>query len=381
MPKNTLIGRIGPDIFACLVPHRTDYKESLFAKLNEQINKSDIELNIVVHYGIYIIEDNNIKVGTICDRANIAIQTIKNRYDVFYKIYDSSIRESMVQERDIISHMYDALKNEEFVVYFQPKYDIRLEKIIGTEALVRWIHPEKGFILPGVFIPIFEKNGFISALDKFVWEKVCKNLHHWIDEGHEVIPCSVNVSRADLYNPTIDEFFQKILKKYNLLPKYIHLEITESAYTENSQQMIDTIMKFKKIGFVIEMDDFGTGYSSLNMLSDLQIDILKLDLRFMNNQNKNNNRSILSFVISLAKWLGLKVIAEGVETIEQVDFLRSLGCEYAQGFYYSRPLPQDLFESLLLKQFPKAQEEILENSQPNVYYLNWIVFVDRKSVV
>ncbi|WP_455717695.1 EAL domain-containing protein, partial [Anaerosporobacter sp.] len=236
------------------------------------------------------------------------------------------------------------------MVYYQPKFDLSTECVIGAEALVRWKHPQYGFLSPAEFIPIFEKNGFISELDYYVWDCVCQKLDSWIETGHQLMPISVNVSRVDLYNPKLPELLFGLIMKYNIPIQYLHLEITESAYTDNAKRMIDIVNQIRQIGFVIEMDDFGTGYSSLNMLSDLPIEILKLDMSFLkNNVGRSSGRSVIQFVINLAKWLGLFVVAEGVETQEQAIFLKNMGCDYAQGYYYSKPIEDADFEKLLLE--------------------------------
>ncbi|MEG1799761.1 MAG: EAL domain-containing protein, partial [Synergistaceae bacterium] len=212
---------------------------------------------------------------------------------------------------------------------FQPKYNLKTEQLAGAEALVRWMHPKRGIMAPAQFIPLFEKNGFITDLDLYIWEECCKKMRDWIDAGHLPIAVSVNVSRTDVYNPNLPELLVSLIRKYKLSPRNLHLEITETAYTENPEQLIEVVSRLKSLGFVIEMDDFGTGYSSLNMLSELPIDVLKLDIKFIQSEEKKgHSKSILSFIISLAKWLNLSVIAEGVETKAQVELLQSLNCEY-----------------------------------------------------
>lgn len=347
-----ICGRIGADEFVCLVPHRDEYQNEYFENITEMINSfSDtIKLSLILRYGIYCIEDSATPVNIMCDRANLAKESIKGKYDTYFAYYDDNIRQKLLEEQIIVSDMKNALLENQFKVYFQPKYDLKTREIVGAEALVRWVHPEKGFMLPGNFIPIFEKNGFITELDIYVWDQCCQKMRAWIDKGHTSTPISINVSRADIYNPNLPEILISMIQKYKLSPKNLHLEITETAYTENPAQLIEMVLKLKKIGFIIEMDDFGTGYSSLNMLSELPIDVLKLDMRFIQREEKkSNDRSVLSFIISLAKWMDLKVVAEGVETNNQVQLLKSLNCEYAQGYYYSKPLPQEQFEQHLLK--------------------------------
>ena len=222
------------------------------------------------------------------------------------------------------------------------------DKIAGAEAIVRWIHQERGFISPGQFIPVFEKNGFISELDHYVWETACRDIRGWIDKELTPVSVSINVSRADIYNPNLSGILLNLLEKYNIPIRYLHLEITESAYTDNPEQIIIEVGKLRQLGFIVEMDDFGSGYSSLNMLAEMPVDVLKLDMHFVQNEaNKISGKGVLSFVISLAKWLDLAVVAEGVETGEQISMLRSMDCNYVQGFYYAKPMPLNEFNALI----------------------------------
>ncbi|MEG1932441.1 MAG: EAL domain-containing protein, partial [Pygmaiobacter sp.] len=242
-------------------------------------------------------------------------------------------------------------ETQQFILYFQPKYDLPTGAIIGAEALVRWQHPQKGLILPGAFIPVFENNGFITRLDGYVWERTCQVLQGWLAAGAHPLPVSVNISRVNFYDPTLCDRLVALVKQYELTPNLLELELTESAYTENPQQLIAVTKELQRNGFVILMDDFGSGYSSLNMLKDVPVDILKIDLGFLEcNANAGRGCNILSSVVRMAKWLDIPVIAEGVETCEQVNFLRGIGCNSAQGYYYSKPVPQDVYDALLAKQ-------------------------------
>ena len=230
---------------------------------------------------------------------------------------------------------------------------------------MRWIHPEWGFMSAGEFIPLFEKNGFIPRLDQYVWESVCIQLQNWKEKGYPLLPISVNVSRADVYHSQLVDTLLGLTQKYDIDPSYLHLEITESAYTENSAQIISTAEQLRKLGFIIEMDDFGSGYSSLNMLGQMKLDILKLDMKFIQNEiEKPMNQSILNDIISMAHRMGLSVVAEGVETREQMRRLQIFGCDYAQGYFFAKPMPVTEFEELLRTQCLhdlSAKEKELEN--------------------
>ena len=302
----------------------------------------------ILSFGLYRIDDKTLPVSVMCDRANMALWKAKGNFKNPYCEYDEKMRQQVLKEQKIINAMEMAIQNKEFTLYLQPKYDIEKGTIIGAEALVRWISLENGFISPGDFIPVFENNGFVYEVDKFIWEESCRYLRKWLDEGREVHPISVNVSRIDLYDPKLVQHLVNLREKYQLPSQYLELEITESAYTEDPEQIITITRQLREAGFVILMDDFGTGYSSLNMLKDIQIDVLKLDMGFLKSSDYSaKGGNILTAILKMAESLKMQTIAEGVETKEQVEFLKSIGCKYVQGFYYSKPLPVDEFEKLI----------------------------------
>lgn len=302
----------------------------------------------ILSFGLYRIDDKTLPVSVMCDRANMALWKAKGNFKNPYCEYDEKMRQQVLKEQKIINAMEMAIQNKEFTLYLQPKYDIEKGTIIGAEALVRWISQENGFISPGDFIPVFENNGFVYEVDKFIWEESCRYLRKWLDEGREVHPISVNVSRIDLYDPKLVQHLVDLREKYQLPSQYLELEITESAYTEDPEQIITITRQLREAGFVILMDDFGTGYSSLNMLKDIQIDVLKLDMGFLKSSDYSaKGGNILTAILKMAESLKMQTIAEGVETKEQVEFLKSIGCKYVQGFYYSKPLPVDEFEKLI----------------------------------
>ncbi len=352
--RGGIAGHFSEDIFFALNERPTSFAVDGFKKINDRLNSIEDVKNYGLHlhlvFGVYQIQNMRASLSVMCDRAQMAAEKIKGHYGVYYCFYDDSIRKKMIAEQKIAGSMEAALKNREFLVYYQPKYDLATETIAGAEALVRWRSGEMGMMPPGDFIPLFEKNGFITRMDMFVWEKVCIDLRAWISAGNRIVPVSVNVSRADLLNPGLVETLSNLVKKYDIPPKFLHLEITESAYTEDPEQIVKIIYELRKRDFMIEMDDFGSGYSSLNMLSEMPIDILKLDMTFVRNEmERTNGKGILSYIISLANWLNLKVVAEGVETKGQVTQLKQMGCSYVQGYYFSKPLDRDEFFSLLSK--------------------------------
>lgn len=313
-------------------------------------NKSRSELlgNLSINLGIYEITDRSISVEQMCDRALLVVDTIKGMYKQSVAVYDDMLRNKLLREQAITGAMEKALREKQFTVYFQPKYSLSDDCMVGAEALVRWIHPEWGFMSPGEFIPLFERNGFIRHLDEYVWKRVCEKLRNWKEKGYPLVPVSVNVSRADIYQAYLVETFCELIQKYQIDPSFLHLEITESAYTESPDQIIRTVAELRKQGFIIEMDDFGSGYSSLNMLSQMSLDILKLDMKFIRNEmEKPMEQSLLQDVINMAHRMHLNVVAEGVETEDQKNRLQTVGCDYAQGYFFAKPMQEGEFEELL----------------------------------
>jgi len=360
-------GRIDADVFGIFTPYQG--KEKTVKQIEqavENMKKLSASYNIMIVYGVYVVTDRSLPISFMCDRAALAAKTVKGHYMKSYAFYDDKMRLSIENEQNIINEMSDALENHEFVPYYQPKYDVN--KPVGAEALARWIHPTKGFISPGVFIPIFEKNGFISKLDLYIWECVCKQLKEWKDKGVPLFPVSVNVSRVNLYNPNLSKIIIELTKKYDVDPKYFNIEITESVYTDDNIMIDDITSQLRNNGFTVLMDDFGSGYSSLNVLKDVQVDVLKMDMMFMFKAKYDGRaETIISSVIRMAKWLNIPVIAEGVDKAEQVEFLKSVGCDYIQGFYFSKPLPAAEYEKLISDQ----EEQPVPENGTSVNDLLW----------
>lgn len=353
---SAICGRYGADCFLCLQEkERTRlYRESLPGETS--FERAEGMEHISVKWGIYEITDRSVPVEQMCDRALLAAKSVKGQYNRPFAVYDDALRSKLLREKAITDTMETALAEEQFVLYFQPKYSLNDDCMTGAEALVRWIHPEWGFMSPGEFIPLFEKNGFITRLDKYVWERVCAQLRDWQEKGYPLLPVSVNVSSVDIFQSHMVDVLRGLVQKYGVDPGYLHLEITESAYAEKPGQIIRTVKELRSLGFVVEMDDFGSGYSSLNMLSQMSLDVLKLDMKFVQNEiEKPATQSILDDVVSMAHRLHLSVVAEGVETQEQVHRLRAVGCDYIQGYYFAKPMPAAEFEELLRNQaFPPS---------------------------
>ncbi|MDE8733122.1 EAL domain-containing protein [Eubacteriales bacterium DFI.9.88] len=353
-----ICGRLNADQFACLLEHREDYADEMFTQSDSRINSGFGDQNVIMKYGIYTVEDREISVEQMCDRALLAAHSIKGKYGKHFALYDDKLRGTLLRRQAITDGMETALATGQFEVYLQPKYQIRDGRLAGAEALVRWNHPDWGLQSPAEFIPIFERNGFITKLDQYVWERACALMQAWDEKGYPSVNVSVNVSRMDIYNTDLVDLLTRLIQRYGLSPSRLHLEITESAYTDTSRQLIETLGALRRLGFVIEMDDFGSGYSSLNMLTEMPIDVLKLDMKFIQTEiTKPAGLGILRFIVDLARWMKLSVVAEGVETREQLERLQNNGCDYAQGYYFAKPMPVENFVSVLTAQAPSADVE------------------------
>lgn len=352
-------GRIESDIFSiCMVYPGEEELLEFVRHARMRLGEFELEFDVVPAIGIYVVEDRALPLDAMYDRASLAAKQCKGNYIQNYAFYTADMSEEIVKEQRIVNHMKRALENHEYVLYLQPKYSLQSNRICGAEILVRWLHPTSGMISPAEFIPVFERNGFIIKLDYYVWEKTCQLLARWIEEGKNPQPVSVNISRVSLYNPKLVEVICGLVEKYQIPPRLLQLELTESAYTSNPMAIKETMERFQKAGFSILMDDFGSGYSSLNVLKDIAVDILKIDMKFLSDTDKSGrSENILASVVRMAKWLDLPVVAEGVERREQAEFLRSVGCEYVQGFYFARPMPVEEYEKLAFRQEYKVSEQ------------------------
>lgn len=342
-------GRIEADIFCICMPYAGEESMVELARhIRTNFERYTLDFDIVPTVGIYVIDEPELTMESMFDRASIAAKQCKGNYMRSYAFYTAEMSDELVKEQKIVNSMKSALEKKEFVIYLQPKYGLQSNAMDGAEVLVRWKSPTRGMISPGEFIPVFERNGFIIKLDYYVWERACELLAKWIREGREVEPISVNISRVSLYNPRLVELICGLVEKYQIPPRLLQLELTESAYTSNPKAIRETMERLQNAGFSILMDDFGSGYSSLNVLKDIAVDILKIDMKFLSDSDKQGRgENILASVVRMAKWLDMPVVAEGVERREQVDFLRSIGCEYVQGFYFARPMPVEDYEKLV----------------------------------
>ena len=348
--QDCVYGRMHSDNFMLLYPSTAANRRRFITSLQTMAASYSLDYRIVLCFGVYQIEDRGLPLSAMCDRAGMALQKAKLNGLLVCGEYDEDMRQEIVKEQAIVNDMNEALEREEFILYLQPKFELSTEKIVGAEALVRWQHPTRGIVPPADFIPVFERNGFIFKLDKYIWEKTCALLRSCLDAGRNPMPLSVNVSRVDLNSTGIVQIFEQLVEKYDIPPHLLELELTESAYMDNPQQIIEIAKELQQRGFKILMDDFGSGYSSLNMLKDMPVDILKIDLQFLDSKDKSDRGgNILNSVVRMAKWLHIPVIAEGVETRQQADFLRTIGCNYVQGYYYSRPVSITAYEELVAR--------------------------------
>ncbi len=299
-------------------------------------------------FGVSIVTDKTKSSRSYGDSAAMARQSIKGKAMENIAFFDETMMSSLHKTQAVEEDMHKAVVNGEFVMYLQPKYCISTGKIVGAEALARWIHPERGMVSPAEFIPVFERNGFIIKLDRIIWEAACRRIKQWIDSGRTPVPISVNVSREYLASFDIVQIISNLVNKYNIPKELLELEITETVENDNVREIVK---QFKDRGFTMLMDDFGSGYSSLNMLKSTQFDVLKIDREFFSEfMETDRGRKIITHTISMSQDIGLDIIAEGVETNEQASFLAKCGCDTAQGFLYSRPIPADEFDKLLFAQ-------------------------------
>ncbi|MBR3400825.1 MAG: EAL domain-containing protein, partial [Parasporobacterium sp.] len=312
-----IVCRREADTFLVYCPHREDYKEILDYASSGLGGNDRISNRVRLRMGVYSEVDKNIDVERRFDRAKLAADTVKGSFSRPIAIYDEALHESEIYVEQLLEDFHEAIDQHQFLVYYQPKFDIRPEipVLSSAEALVRWCHPRLGMINPGVFIPLFEDNGMIQELDRYVWREAARQISDWVQRFGVRIPVSVNVSRVDMYDPNLIDYLVSLLEEYHLGARDLLLEITESAYTQDSEQIIEIVNRLRAIGFHIEMDDFGTGYSSLNMISRLPIDALKLDMQFIRNAFKEGKDTrIIEVIIDIAGYLSVPVIAEGVET-------------------------------------------------------------------
>lgn len=337
--------RLTADVFMIVTVFASDEELMAFIRRIESMLSGYKGLEYRLIFGVAVAEDRTIHTRRHGDNASLVRQLIKGNALNNVGFYNGRMKSELHKKQTIEEDMQKALLNNEFVMYLQPKHCITTGKIIGAEALARWIHPKKGMVSPAEFIPVFEENGFILKLDQFIWESACKKLHGWLGAGIDDVPISINISREYLRTFDVTRAISDLIKKYGIPARLLELEITESAESVGIEEVV---WKLKEAGFTMLMDDFGSGYSSLNMLKTTPFDILKIDRSFLSQfMESERGRKIISHTITMSQDIGLGIVAEGVETIEQAKFLRECGCDTAQGFFYSKPIPADEFDKRL----------------------------------
>lgn len=348
-PRGCVFGRWGGDDFYALLPEDAALVETIAKDIFGFISGFGNTANFFPGIGVYKIGEP-ITVRAMLDHARIAVDETKGNYHKRIAWFNDEMLEQMEKQQLLLSEIQRGIQNREFIFYVQPKCNLNTGKIVGMEALTRWNHPTRGLIPPGDYIPFLEKNGLITDLDLYIWEEVCREMRSQLDSGKELlIPMSVNVSVKDLYAINVPEAFKRLIAKYRLPANYLEIEITESAYAEDYDVTRRFIEELHQMGFTVLMDDFGSGYSSLNLLKNINVNMLKIDMKFLDldDENKERGITVLQSIIRLANLMNLRIIAEGVESREQIDLLLKMGCNYGQGYYFYHPMPIEALKELI----------------------------------
>ncbi len=350
-----IAGRFEADRFDIYCRHREDYRD-LFTRLQDRLKALAPNTSVRLRMGVMEWQEGLEPVG-LFDRARTACSMARGHHTEHLIVFNDKVRERELYEQRLLNDLGRALDGYEFEVYYQPKYDIQYDppKLVSAEALVRWQHPELGTIHPDDFIPLLERNGMIRAVDRYVWEQAARQIVRWREEYGVTIPVSVNLSRVDVFDPDLEKTLEGILEFNGLRHEDLKLEVTETAYTENADQVVQVVEALRKKGYVVEMDDFGIGYSSLNMLSSMPVDVLKMDRAFIQNMEQNEkDTQLVALILGIAENLKIPVVAEGVETESQMRLLRQLGCALVQGYYFSPPLHPADFETEIIQKMQPA---------------------------
>ncbi|MGD1819471.1 MAG: two-component system response regulator [Pleomorphochaeta sp.] len=354
--KDAIIARFTDDDFVGLIKRQgKDLKFDLI-QIEEFLQNYPLDIKLNISFGVYKVEDKSLSIDSMCNRADYALTKAKQTRDTnsAYVVYNEKLDKWLKIEQSVVSGIDNAIEKGEIIIYYQPKYSLNDRSIVGAEALVRWQHPTLGMLSPGVFIPILEANGVIHQLDYYVWDKTCENVAKWQKMGLMKIPVSVNVSRNNFYRDKLWEEILDLIEKHGITPDCIDIEITETSYMNDPVKVQKIVNKCQEFGLHVHMDDFGSGYSSLNVLKDLVFDALKIDLNFLQGLESNERAAIiLKSIMDMNKLLKLPVVAEGIETQEQENFLKEIGCEVGQGFLFSRPVEEEVFVQMLRRESKK----------------------------
>ena len=349
--ENTIACHIRADIFAlCTAYEENQELVDIVENIEEAIDSFEMSYNVLPSFGICLALESKPDISYLKDCATIALNTIKGKFYSTYTFFDDKMRQKQMLEKQIESEVIHSLEQKDFTIFIQPKVDMRTKRIVGGEALVRWMHPVKGKISPIDFIPVLEKNGFIINMDMYVWDLTFQFVRDLLDKGIQPVPISVNVSRLHAYDADFYNVFLSLAEKYNISTEYIKIELTESAFLIDEDRMYNRLNKLREKGFEISMDDFGTGYSTMIMLKEQVVDEIKIDREFITDITNPKARIVVKYIMKMLNELDLNIIMEGVEDEEQVKFLLECGCNKAQGFYFYKPMRMEQFEQLIFEQ-------------------------------
>lgn len=347
--NNGIVGRLQSDYFVLYMKRVNDYSK-LLSEIDQELSRKYDITNLRFHLGVYRIDNKEESIDKRIDRAKQVCDSVRDSNKANYLIFEPEAQEDELFKERLLQDVRHAIKDKQFEVYYQPKVNIDGDKYVlsSAEALIRWNHPELGFISPGVFIPLFEESGVIRLVDRFVWREAASQIRKWKDKYGFTIPVSVNISRINIFDENLASDIREIIEEEGIGVDDLYLEVTESAYSDEIEQAISTINKFKDDGLTIEIDDFGSGFSSLNTIAVLPLDVLKLDMKFVKEMFKSDKTyKIVGFIADIAKHLKVKLVAEGVETKEQLEALKDMGYSVIQGYYFSKPLPAAEFEKFI----------------------------------
>lgn len=352
MTEQCVYGRIAGDTFGVFMPKELfeQFLDKLEVDLaNFIVTDGKVEHRLLIHFGVYEIEERNIEVSVMFDRAHFAISSLKDNFKKHIAYYDKELRNKLLWEQKITGELTDAINTMQIMPYLQPITD-RNGKVVGAEALARWIHPENGFMSPGMFIPVFEKNGMIVEVDRHIWRCACEILSEWKGKFDDLF-ISINISPKDFYFIDIVSEITDLVAKYRIDPKKLRIEITETVMMTDEKEKFNILQKLRSFGFIVEMDDFGSGFSSLNLLKDMPVDVLKIDMKFLSSSDDNDKaQTIIKNSIKLSEELNIVSLTEGVETKKQYFDLSSMGCNLFQGYFFAKPMPRDNFEEFVTSQ-------------------------------
>ncbi len=339
---------LNADHFARFCAEGTMTLQECYDNFNSCFADYDLSIAITLHIGVYDLCELDCDASTMSYKALLALQSIKGSQVRRIAYYEKGMMDEEREKGELLRDLQTAITDGQFEVWFQPQVDFAARELVGAEALVRWNHPHRGRLMPGVFVPLLEQSGSIHRLDRYMVEQCCRYIQRWREDmpGRHIV-VSVNLSREDLDRPDLCNKIDAMMAQYGVSRDALHLEVTESAYVEETQRVMGAVEELRSRGFIVEMDDFGSGYSSLNALKDIDIDKLKLDMRFLSGDSSEKGRIIVQYIIGMAQALHLPIIAEGVENREQADMLCEFGCREMQGYYFSKPVPADVYEQLL----------------------------------